>query len=107
MIFIQDIVEGNDIGCHIPGTDYVIIDRRGTERDGPATLAHEIGHAGDLWHIDDTTNLMNPTVGGTALRLWQVCIFRRSRFVTYSAGDIEVATQPPRPIGAGARLQTA
>lgn len=90
VIFISDIVEGNDIGCHIPGTDYVIVDRRGTEVDGPATLAHEIGHACDLWHIDDSSNLMNPTVGGTALRQWQVCIFRRARFVTYFPDEVRL-----------------
>ena len=90
VIFIADIVEGNDIGCHIPGTDYVIIDRRGTEVDGPATLAHEVGHACDLWHIEDNTNLMNPSVGGTAMRPWQVCIFRRARFVSYFGGGIRL-----------------
>ena len=90
VIFVADIIEGDDIGCHIPGTDYVIVDRRGTEVAGPETLAHEVGHATDLWHIDDAANLMNPTVGGVALRDWQVCIFRRSRFATYSGRDFRL-----------------
>lgn len=80
IIFIRDIIEGNDIGCHIPGTDYVIIDQNSSGQ----VLAHEIGHAGDLWHINDNTNLMNPSVGGDTVRSWQVCIFRRSRFVVYA-----------------------
>lgn len=80
IIFIRDIINGDDVGCHIPGTDYVIID----QNSSGLVLAHEIGHAGDLWHVDDRTNLMNHFVGGDAVRGWQRCIFRRSRFVHYS-----------------------
>jgi hypothetical protein len=80
VIFIADIVEGDDIGCHIPGTDYVIIDTSA----GGMTLAHEIGHAGDLWHVDDEKNLMNHFTSGDEVERWQACIFRRSRFVHYA-----------------------
>lgn len=79
IIFIRDIVEGGDVGCHIPGTDYVIIDQTS---DG-LVLAHEIGHAGDLWHVSDKTNLMNHFTAGDDVHSWQKCIFRRSRFVHY------------------------
>jgi hypothetical protein len=79
VIFIRNIVEGDDIGCHIPGTNYVIIDRAA---DG-LTLAHEIGHAGDLWHVSGKNNLMNHVTSGDEVESWQVCIFRRSRFVVY------------------------
>jgi hypothetical protein len=80
IIFIRNIVEGDDIGCHIPGTNYVIVDRTA----GGLTLAHEIGHAGDLWHVSDTNNLMNHVTIGDQVHDWQVCIFRRSRFVVYA-----------------------
>ncbi|WP_029215488.1 hypothetical protein [Kallotenue papyrolyticum] len=80
IIFIRDIREGDDVGCHIPGTDYVIIDRNA---DG-LVLAHEIGHAGDLWHVSQRDNLMNHFTGGDRVHAWQQCIFRRSRFVVYA-----------------------
>jgi hypothetical protein len=80
IIFIRDIIEGDDVGCHIPGTDYVIIDRNASG----LVLAHEIGHAGDLWHVSARDNLMNHVTRGDAVRDWQRCIFRRSRFVVYA-----------------------
>jgi hypothetical protein len=79
IIFIRNIVEGDDIGCHIPGTNYVIVDQTA----GGLTLAHEIGHAGDLWHVSGATNLMNHFTAGEDVAAWQQCIFRRSRFVVY------------------------
>jgi hypothetical protein len=80
IIFIRDIIEGDDVGCHIPGTNYVIID----QTSSGLVLAHEIGHAGDLWHVSDKTNLMNHFTAGDDVHSWQRCIFRRSRFVYYS-----------------------
>jgi hypothetical protein len=79
IIFIRNIIEGDDIGCHIPGTDYVIIDQTAAG----LTLAHELGHAGDLWHIDEDDNLMNHNTAGEEVHAWQQCILRRSRFVVY------------------------
>lgn len=79
VIFIRDILEGDDIGCHIPGTNYVIVDQSAKG----LTLAHEIGHAGDLWHVSESDNLMNHTTTGESVHTWQQCIFRRSRFVVY------------------------
>lgn len=80
IIFIRDIIEGGDVGCHIPGTDYVIID----QTSSGLVLAHEIGHACDLWHVSGKMNLMNHFVAGDEVANWQKCIFRRSRFVHYS-----------------------
>lgn len=80
IIFIRDIVEGGDVGCHIPGTDYVIID----QTSSGLVLAHEIGHACDLWHVSGKLNLMNHFTAGDDVANWQRCIFRRSRFVYYS-----------------------
>jgi len=80
IIFIRDILEGDDVGCHIPGTDYVIVDQSASG----LVLAHEIGHAGDLWHVSATNNLMNHIVQDDQVANWQRCIFRRSRFVVYA-----------------------
>lgn len=79
VLFIRDIIEGDDIGCHIPGTDYVIIDQSASG----LTLAHEIGHAGDLWHVSGANNLMNHFTAGDEVAKWQRCIFRRARFVSF------------------------
>lgn len=79
VIFIRDILEGGDIGCHLPGTNYVIVDQSA----GGLTLAHEMGHAGDLWHVSGASNLMNHFTAGDEVEAWQQCIFRRSRFVVY------------------------
>lgn len=80
IIFIRDIREGDDVGCHIPGTDYVIVDQSASG----LVLAHEIGHTGDLWHVSETKNLMNHSVRQDDVHNWQRCLFRRSRFVQYS-----------------------
>lgn len=80
VIFVGDIVEGDDVGCHIPGTNYVIVDASASGR----VLAHEYGHAGDLWHISDGDNLMFHAPSDDQVKAWQQCIFRRSRFVIYA-----------------------
>ena len=79
VIFIRDIIEGDDVGCHIPGTDYVIIDQSATG----LVLAHEIGHACDLWHVSGKNNLMNHNTADDQVKKWQRCIFRRARFVSF------------------------
>jgi hypothetical protein len=47
-------------------------------------MAHEIGHACSLWHVDDETNLMNPDDADTQLSRFQVALLRTSRHVSYS-----------------------
>ncbi|MFD5178971.1 hypothetical protein ACFWM1_24410 [Nocardia sp. NPDC058379] len=79
MIFIRSIIEGNDAGCHLPGTDYVIVDH---DSSG-LVLAHEVGHAGTLWHSSDEANLMHSHVTDNNVTRFQVCQFRASRFVGY------------------------
>jgi hypothetical protein len=87
VIFMRVITEGDRAGCHVPGTDYVLVARTTDDESGQPpgeTLAHELGHAGDLWHQDDPKNLMTPGIAGNVeLKGWQACLLRRSRFVTY------------------------
>jgi hypothetical protein len=80
MVLIVNTVDaGRLAGCSLgPLTDYVTV--RG---DQPVCLAHEIGHACNLLHLEDPMNLMNLTCGGVHLRWWQVMLLRLSRHVTY------------------------
>lgn len=79
-------------GCSLgPLTDYVTVALCGLTFCGisdegqplPRILAHEVGHACGLWHVDDASNLMNPRGPGVNLRWWQKAILRNSRHVTY------------------------
>jgi len=88
-VFIREIA-GDTIGCAIWITDIAwiegdILHPEHTAAASSATLGHEVGHAGNLWHIDDDpTNLMFPSVsGGDLLEDWQVLLLRASRHVTY------------------------
>ena len=86
VIFMRVIIEDDKAGCHVPGTDYVLVARTSDDKPGRSagdTLAHELGHAGDLWHLGDPKNLMTPGRNNVELRSWQACLLRRSRFVTY------------------------
>jgi len=75
---------GGDIGCSMgPLADYVLVD---FSARSPRTLPHEMGHACNLWHESDASNLMTKTSdGGTGTNLsrWQKALLRSSRHVTY------------------------
>lgn len=76
---VRSVEGGRLAGCSLgPLVDYVTVDK-----DRPACLAHEIGHACNLPHLADGMNLMNPTCGGIHLNRWQVALLRLSRHVTY------------------------
>lgn len=65
-------------GCSLgPLVNYVTV----MKSDLP--IGHELGHACNLWHVDDPENLMNPFTKGPKLTWWQVAILRNSRHVTY------------------------
>ena len=72
------------LGCSLgPLTDYVTVN---FGRAGPSTLTHELGHACNLWHSDDITNLMYGGPGdrqATSLEKWQKALVRASRHVSY------------------------
>ncbi len=82
-IFVRDI-PGNSVGCHIPGTQYVLVDAGATL---DTTLAHELCHACDLWRHRNSTpdNLMcsaSVPRTGSDLTKWQRCVVRTSNNVT-------------------------
>jgi hypothetical protein len=92
--FVRDIKDKH--GCsNSVSTDYVTVASNklayrhtepGEERR-PRSLAHEIGHAGLLWHPKiselNTGNLMTPGGDGLNLELLQRALFRSSRHVTF------------------------
>jgi hypothetical protein len=72
-------LDSPDRGCYLLPESFVLIAASGAVD----TLAHEMGHAGDLLHRDETDNLMaTPTRIATNLTNWQCCVLRTSRFVT-------------------------
>jgi hypothetical protein len=83
-------------GCGLWITDYVTVRHQPCPGEGPAinrrVAAHELGHSGNLWHIGasgNPTNLMGVPYDGsdppaqTALKTWQILLWRASKHVTY------------------------
>jgi hypothetical protein len=78
-VFVVRQFSGAFGGCSLgPLNDWVTVDRPSI-----IDMAHEIGHACNLWHVGDQDNLMNPDINGTKLHRWQVVLLRMSRHVTY------------------------
>lgn len=83
-------------GCGLWITDYITVRNQPCRGEGPQinrrVAAHELGHSGNLWHLDaasNTTNLMavpwdgNDPTTMTRLSTWQILLFRASKHVTY------------------------
>ncbi len=66
-------------GCYIFPDSFVQIDNTGTLN----ILAHEMGHACDLMHRDDESNLMHSSATNSNLTDFQCCTIRTGRFVTF------------------------
>lgn len=86
-VFIVADVQGKS-GCSLgPLTDYVtvdvggLIDRSGTLEHAPWTLAHELGHACNLWHHGDTLMRPGPQGRRDYLKRWQRALLRASSHV--------------------------
>jgi hypothetical protein len=72
-------LDSSDRGCYLLPESFVLIGSTALQD----TLAHEMGHAGDLLHRSDADNLMTtPVRTASNLTNWQCCVVRTSRFVT-------------------------
>jgi hypothetical protein len=98
-IFVRNVTMAdgsNAVGCAFWITDFAVIER--LSQATPRTLAHEVGHASNLWHVcvdDDNRNLMattgacspqSTTIVNTAdprLSEFQVLAVRASKHCTY------------------------
>jgi hypothetical protein len=77
-IYVRSI-ESGERGCYLLPESFILV----AATRAPDTLAHEMGHAGDLLHRDEADNLMTtPTRTASNLTSWQCCVLRTSRFVT-------------------------
>ena len=81
IFIIRSLEEGSGRSLG-PLTDYVVIG--GGQNINETDVTHELGHACYLWHVSDSTNLMNGSPPrGTSLSWWQVILLRSSRHVSY------------------------
>ena len=78
---VIDIVGAS--GCSLgPLTDYITLDPDGAR--AVSTLVHELAHAGGLWHVKESANLLYRFKSrGNEVNWWQKNLFRGSRHVTY------------------------
>lgn len=79
---VRDVKEKN--GCSLgPLTDWIVIDPAGVKEED--SLAHEIGHACNLWHSSTVSNLMykSPVNRGNNSKWFQRNLLRSSRHVNY------------------------
>lgn len=83
-VFIVSNVDGKQ-GCSLgPLTDYITVDLDGANPANPTLMAHEIGHACNLWHSGSKSNLMYKEHDrGDGVKWFQKNLFRSSRHVTY------------------------
>jgi hypothetical protein len=72
-------------GCSLgPLTDYIVVDVSTDGVGTPSLMAHEIGHACNLWHSRTQSNLMFADSNrGDGVKWFQKNLFRSSRHVTY------------------------
>ena len=82
-VFIVKDVQGKK-GCCLVTTDYVTVDLSGIRESPSWTLAHELGHANNLFHARSGDSLMRSGSNGRKdyLKWWQKPLVRSSRHVT-------------------------
>jgi hypothetical protein len=81
VFIVSDVVDKQ--GCSLgPLTDYITVDPDGVAN--PTLIAHEIGHACNLWHSGTKSNLMFADFDrGDGVKWFQKNLLRSSRHVTY------------------------
>jgi hypothetical protein len=78
------VVQFDDSNRDIPDAELSSDDKLGSSSGSISTLTHEVGHACNLWHVDDDSNLMHtPPPRQSHLEVWQRVLVRASRHVTY------------------------
>lgn len=85
-IFIVESVH-DALGCAVPVlTDYATVEADALTNKGGSTLAHEVGHRCNLWHVKQKENLLSTDrqpLPPYWLTWWQRNLLRASRHVTY------------------------
>lgn len=85
-VFIVEEVS-EKIGCAVPVlTDYATVAASAIKRKDSSTLAHEVAHRCNLWHVGDKRNLAYHNSDREHpywLSWWQRNLVRSSRHVTY------------------------
>jgi len=83
---VRSVANGDKDGCSLgPFADYIVIAAFSfSDPDSISTLAHEIGHACNLWHSGAQSNLMWADIPrGNNLHWWQKNLVRSSRHVFF------------------------
>jgi hypothetical protein len=76
-IWVADVP--GKVGCYLFPNSFLLVDADAAID----TLAHEMGHACDLFHVDEQANLMHPgDRTSSTLTNFQCCTIRTAKFVT-------------------------
>ncbi|MEO6365170.1 MAG: hypothetical protein ABIO38_03865 [Luteimonas sp.] len=85
VFIVEEVSEAS--GCAVPVlTDYATVAASALTNKGGSTLAHEVGHRCNLWHVQQKENLLNTNrvpLPPYWLTWWQRNFIRASRHVTY------------------------
>lgn len=88
-VFFVDKIQGSADGFTFWGDNWCRVDA--TANSDPTIMAHEVGHALNLWHDSDNNNLMfansgPPTNPRNTLTRFQCCWMRSSPFALVGGG---------------------
>lgn len=85
IFIVEEMVDA--LGCAVPVlTDYATVEASAITHKSGSTLAHEVAHRCNLWHVDQKENLLSTDrkpVPPYWLQWWQRNFLRASRHVTY------------------------
>ncbi|MEO7404558.1 MAG: hypothetical protein ABIU95_12900 [Burkholderiales bacterium] len=85
-VFVVEEISGK-AGCAVPVlTDYATVEAAEIVSKGSSTLAHEVAHRCNLWHVNQKVNLLYPQGDRLPpywINWWQRNLLRASRHVTF------------------------